>query len=220
MQCCRDGTSAVKVPQPEFGLNEGSRWMRPSLSASCSLHASVRWLVVLVLLLSAAACGDTPPPAPPVASGPYRLDTGDQVRVIIYNQPTLSAAYNVSDNGTISFPMLGQIRARALSVQELQKAIYDGLNNGIFVNPGVSVEVSQYRPFFVVGEVNKPGQYAYSTNLNVLAAVAEAGGFTVRANPKGMTVLRTDNGTRKEWHADRLTDMQPGDVLVVPEQVF
>ena len=153
-------------------------------------------------------------------AGPYRLDAGDVVRVIVYNQQSLSTDYKVGDDGTISLPLIGPVKARALSVQELQKSIYDGLNNGIFVNPGVSVEISQYRPFFVLGEVSKPGQYSYAPGMNVLGAVAVAGGFTVRADNRRMTMIRKIQGSSTEATADPLTELQPGDVIVVREQFF
>jgi len=154
------------------------------------------------------------------ATGPYRLDAGDVVRVIVYNQQSLSTDYKVGDDGTISLPLIGQVKARSLTVQELQKAIYDGLNNGIFVNPGVSVEISQYRPFFVLGEVSKPGQYSYAPGMNVLGAVAVAGGFTVRADNRRMTMIRKVQGSSTEATADPLTELQPGDVIVVREHFF
>jgi protein involved in polysaccharide export with SLBB domain len=157
---------------------------------------------------------------PLIASGAYRLDVGDVVRVIIYNQQSLSTDYKVGDSGTISLPLLGDINAKTLTVQELQKEIYDGLNNGIFVNPGVSVEISQYRPLFVVGEVTKPGQYPYTPGMNVFGAVAVAGGFTIRADARHLTMIRKQQSNSAEISADRLTEVQPGDVIVVHEHFF
>jgi len=170
-------------------------------------------------ILMFAACAPLPPPAP-TSEGPYRLDSGDQVRVIVYNEQSLSTVYAVGDNGMISFPMIGEIKARSLTVEELQKEIKKGLGNGILKDPSVSVEVSQYRPFFIVGEVSKPGEYPYATGLNVLTAIAMAGGYTVRADKDRMTVVRSQEGHPAEWHADRLTDLRPGDVVVVPERFF
>lgn len=157
---------------------------------------------------------------PLIQDGPYRLDTGDVVRVLVYNQTGLSTEYKIGDNGTISLPLLGEVNARGLTAQELQKGIYDGLNNGIFVNPGVSVEVSQYRPFFVVGEVSKPGQYPYTPGMNVLGAVAAAGGFTVRADDRHMTMIRKRQAGQVQASADPLTELQPGDVIMVREHLF
>jgi polysaccharide export outer membrane protein len=163
---------------------------------------------------------ESPVTIPLIQDGPYRLDAGDVVRVIIYNQMSLSTEYKVGDNGMISLPLLGDVKARGLTAQELQKAVYDGLNNGIFVNPGVSVEVSQYRPFFVVGEVSKPGEYPYTPGINVLGAVAAAGGFTVRADKDHMKMVRKHDTGQTEASADPLTEVQPGDVIEVREHLF
>ena len=179
-----------------------------------------RLMVVLCGILVLSGCAGNLPPLPAANDGPYRLDSGDQVRVMVYNEPTLSTVYTVGDGGSISFPMIGEIKARALSVEQLRKAIYDALSNGVFVNPGVSVEISQYRPFFVVGEVSKPGQYPYAAGLNVLTAVAVAGGFTVRADKEHMAVVRTAQGHAAEWGVQQLTELQPGDVVVVRERFF
>ena len=190
--------------------------------------AAIRSMAVTlccVLLLAGCAqvgvgcCADLQPLPPPV-QGPYRLDTGDTVRVIVYNQQSLSTDYVVSDSGTISVPTLGEVRARGLTVQDVQKEIFDGLNSGVLVNPGVSAQLVQYRPIYIVGEVNKPGQYPYTVGLNVLGAVAVAGGYTVRADSRRMSVVRGQMGRSIEWRASPLADVQPGDVVVIHEQFF
>ena len=182
-----------------------------------------RIVFVLFYALLLAACAGREPlqTLPPNADpGPYRLDTGDTVRVLVYNQESLSTEYTVGDNGTISVPTLGEIRARGLTALQLQGAIHNGLNDGILVNPGVSVELSKYRPFYIVGEVNKPGQYPYTPGLNILGAVAVAGGFTIRADRRVVTVVRTQTGKAGEWRADPLADLKPGDVVVIRELYF
>jgi polysaccharide export outer membrane protein len=175
-------------------------------------------LAALCCVLILTAC-TTAPPLPVAEHGPYRLDSGDKVRVIVYREQTLSTEYTVGSNGTIAFPMIGNIKARSRTVQELQAEITEGLKR-VLVEPSVSVEVSEYRPIFVLGEVGKPGQYPYQTRLNVLTAVAMAGGFTVRADEHRMTVVRKSGGKATEWHADRLAELQPGDLVVVPERFF
>lgn len=180
----------------------------------------MRTLVVALCSLVALAGCTSLPPLPPASEGPYRLDTGDHVRVLVYNDASLSADYGVGDDGMISISMIGAIKARSLTVPELQKEIYNRLSHGILVNPGVAVEISQYRPFFIVGEVAKPGTYPYIADLNVLTAVAEAGGFTVRADKQHMTVLRATDGRSAEWQAQPQTGLQPGDVVVVKERFF
>jgi polysaccharide export outer membrane protein len=171
-------------------------------------------------VVALAGCAVVPPPLPAGPAGPYKLDAGDTVRVIVYNQLSLSTDYMVGDDGMISVPTVGEIKAATRTVQELQQDIYNKLNNGILVNPGVSVQLSQSRPIFVIGEVNKPGQYSYQPKLSVLAAVAVAGGYTVRANHKYVSVMRATQDGSGEWSAGPLVSLQPGDIIVVHEQFF
>ena len=179
------------------------------------------WLAGAVACAILAGCTQsTPPPLPNAATGIYRLNTGDIVRVIVYNQQSLSNDFTVGDDGMISFPMVGAVKARGETVPELEKDLYNKLNDGILVKPGVSVQLAQSRPIFVVGEVGKPGQYPYLAKLNVLAAVASAGGFTVRADRSRVTVVRAVKDRPSEWTASLLADLQPGDVVIVREQYF
>jgi polysaccharide export outer membrane protein len=176
--------------------------------------ASVCCLLVLV------ACTQAPPPLPLAAAGPYRLDPGDTVRLIVYNQQSLSTDYVVGNDGMISVPMIGQVKASTRTVQELQQDIYNRLNNGILVNPGVSVELSQARPVSVLGEVNRPGQYPYQSQMSVLGAVAAAGGFTVRADQGYVVISRSAQGQSLQGSAKPLDGVQPGDVIMVHERFF
>jgi polysaccharide export outer membrane protein len=181
------------------------------------MHRVIATLSVLLIL---AGCASPPPPLRNAEDSRYRLDTGDKVRVIVYNEQSLSTDYVVGDNGMISVPMIGDIPARTRTTDELQQAILAELRNGILANPSVSVEIAQFRPFYIVGEVAKPGQYPYTFGLNVLSAVAVAGGFTVRADKNRMTVVRKRDGRSSQWSVNQLTTLNPGDVLVVPELFF
>lgn len=177
-------------------------------------------LGLAILISPLTGCTHAPPPLPGASAGPYRLDTGDVVRVIVYNQQSLSTDYAVGDDGTISVPMVGALNARAQTVEGLQSDLYNKLNDGILVKPGVSVQLAQARPIFVIGEVAKPGQYPYLAKLNVLGAVAVAGGFTVRADQRKVSVMRAVRDRTAEWTAEPLGLLQPGDVIVVHEQFF
>jgi polysaccharide export outer membrane protein len=179
-------------------------------------------MIALCGMLVLTGCAGThPPPLPVSAEAPgYRLDTGDTLRVIVYNEDSLSADFTVGDDGMISIPTLGPIPARGLTVQQVHQQIYAGLNAGVIVDPGLSVELAEYRPFFIVGEVVRPGQYAFKPGLNVLGAVAVAGGFTIRANTREVTIVRTQGGQPGEWSAAPIADLRPGDVVVIREQFF
>jgi polysaccharide biosynthesis/export protein len=176
--------------------------------------------VAACFLVVLAACTQMPPPLPQAAAGPYRLDAGDTVRLIVYNQQSLSTDYIVGNDGNISVPMIGQVRASSRTVQELQQDIYNKLNSGILVNPGVSVELSQARAVSVLGEVNRPGQYPYQAQMNVLGAVAAAGGFTVRADQAYVVITRSAQGQAAQGSAKPLDSVQPGDVVMVHERFF
>jgi polysaccharide export outer membrane protein len=174
-------------------------------------------IIFCCILVTACAQVDLPPLPLPQGTA-YRLDTGDTVRVIVFNQQAFSTDYTVADDGTLSFPILGEIKARTLTVAELKQEIRAGLSNGVLKDPAVSVQLSQYRPFFVIGEVAKPGQYPYMPDLNALGAVAVAGGFSIRADEEHLSVLRkSGSGTATEWAAGPASALAPGDVLIVHE---
>lgn len=184
-----------------------------------NVHFLRRFGVTLSCGLFVAGCANVDlPTLPPSAKVAYRLDTGDTVRVIVYNQQGFSTDYTVADDGTLSFPILGEIKARALTIEELKQEIRAGLVNGVLKDPAVSVQMSQYRPFYIVGEVAKPGQYPYVPDINALGAVAVAGGFSIRADQDHLSVMRkAGGGTAQEWAASPTSEIEPGDVLVVHE---
>lgn len=179
--------------------------------------------MVMLLATVLGACGSggdlRPLPADPV--GIYRLGPGDQVRIITVGEDSLTGEFRVDDSGTIAVPMLGSVRAAGLSPAELGNAVDASLRRkGLLRAPSVSVEVIRYRPIFVLGEVNKPGEFDYQPGMTVLGAVALAGGFTDRAVQRSADVVRTDNDRAREGRANRYTRLQPGDVVTIPERRF
>lgn len=183
----------------------------------------VKLITMLFLGLAVAACAGPGRSLPPIAdapTGPYRLDSGDQVRVIVFGQEELSGEYTVNDSGTISVPLIGTVDARGRTTAELEQEVAGLLAAGLLVNPSVSVEVQAFRPFFILGEVNDPGQYPYVAGMSVLTAVAIGGGFTFRAEEETMTITRTTGDGVAEGRAARDTLVQPGDVVYVYERFF
>lgn len=180
--------------------------------------------VILFALIGLAACaspGSSLPPLPEESVQPYRLDSGDQVRVIVFGQPDLSGEFRVSDSGNIAIPLIGAIQARGRATRELEQAITSTiLANGLLVNPSVSVEVQTYRPFFILGEVRNPGQYPYVNGMTVSTAVAIGGGFTFRAETNYVSITRQVDGRTIEGRAERNTLVRPGDVIYVFERYF
>jgi polysaccharide export outer membrane protein len=179
-------------------------------------------ILVLLALLVVSACGSNVAETVTVPEGePYRLDNGDQLRIIVFGQDTMNAEYTVDGRGFISMPLLNQVEARGRTVEELEQQISQRLSSeGFLVNPSVNVQVLTYRPFFILGQVAHPGQFAFIENMTVLTAVAMAGGFTNRADTDGFTITRKVANKVIEANAQRNTLVKPGDVVYVRERIL
>jgi len=150
----------------------------------------------------------------------YKLGPGDRVHVTVYDETDLSGDFQVDSLGYVRLPLIGQIRAAGCSANQLEGAVSDALLDGYLKNPRVAVEVSTYRPFYILGQVNRPGQYAYVSNMSALDAVALAGGFTDHAVESSLYV-RHENETREhQVAADETVKIRPGDVVRVDQTVF
>lgn len=151
---------------------------------------------------------------------PYRLATGDKVHVIVYGEDDLGGDFDVDGNGYVRLPLIGQVRAGGLSAHELEDRIASLLKDGYLQDPRVSVAVVQYRPFYIIGEVNKPGEYPYVNDMNALNAIALAGGYTEKADGGVLYVRRNGETEEQRLPADQATQIRPGDVVRVPPTLF
>jgi polysaccharide biosynthesis/export protein len=164
-----------------------------------------------------------PPGAPGVPANPYnvyRLDSGDRLRVIVFGQDNLSRVYNVDTSGNVSLPLIGSVRARGLSTVQLGLDIEAELRRKYIKDPKVSVEVDAYRPFFILGEVRKPGQYPYVNAMTVEGAVATAEGYTERAKKRMVRLTRKFGGLMSTVMVPTDYPVQPGDTIYVLERFF
>ncbi|HUW79733.1 MAG TPA: polysaccharide biosynthesis/export family protein [Acidocella sp.] len=178
-------------------------------------------LVLLSGCATLAAPGAGLPPLPPPLNSDYRLGAGDQLTIRIYNQPQLSGSYSVDDSGMIDLPLLGLVRAAGQTADRLAASIASGLQaQKLILNPSVAVEVSTYRPFYILGEVNKPGQYPFRPDMTVLTAISIAGGFTYRAEQAYVGVTRDTGSNPAQYRAPLFALAQPGDVITVYERRF
>jgi polysaccharide export outer membrane protein len=151
----------------------------------------------------------------------YKLGPNDRVRVIVFGQPTLSGEFGVDGNGVLSYPLIGNIPAGGITTASLQQTIRRKLEPEYLINPSVSVEVITRRPFYVIGEVQKPGNYPYVTDMTALNAVAMAGGFTYRARKNDFYIKRLGkDGKMVRVAATSGTLLRPGDTLEVSERYF
>jgi polysaccharide biosynthesis/export protein len=178
-------------------------------------------LFCLSIVLAGCMPGDDLPVLPALADQEYRLGSGDVVRVITYGEDPLTGEFRVGDQGVVALPLIGNIGAAGRTPGELAEAIAAALKKGdLLRKPSVSVEVATYRPIYVLGEVNKPGQYPYQPGMTVVSAAAVAGGFTYRAVEDYASVVRIVDGESVEGKASRQALVQPGDVITVFERRY
>jgi len=178
---------------------------------------------VLAFSLIAAGCsGYHPAPAAfhQAMNKPYVLDAGDSVRITVFEQDGLTNTYAVDQSGYISFPLVGAIATRGLTVQQLERELATKLRNGYLRDPDISVQIERYRPIFVMGEVGAAGQYSFVPGLTVQKAVALAGGFSPRANQETVDVTRSINGKVLTGRVVTSDPLLPGDTLYIRERFF
>jgi polysaccharide export outer membrane protein len=164
------------------------------------------------------ATADTATPVAPLVD--YKLGVADKVRVIVFNEDTLSGEFTVSDSGVLSLPLIGDVKAIGRTPREVIKDIETKLADGYLRQPRVSMDVLTYRPFYILGEVSKPGEYPYSNGLSALNAVARAEGFTYRANKKKIFIKRFGETMEREYKLDSGVTIYPGDTVRVGERYF
>jgi polysaccharide export outer membrane protein len=185
-----------------------------------------------VLALVLAGCQSSPPPvaAPPLtptaAGAPaqdltssYRLGSGDRIRLVVFRHEDLSGEFTLDGAGNFAMPLIGEIQAYNLTTRELEQRIADRLKDGYLVDPQISVEVLNYRPFYILGEVKTPGSYQYVNGMTVLNAVALAGGFTYRAKQSDFLLQRGGSNTQTREVGGE-TAILPGDIVTVQERFF
>jgi polysaccharide export outer membrane protein len=151
---------------------------------------------------------------------PYRLDAGDQLRIIVFGQDDLSNSYLVDQAGIISMPLIGVIPARGRTTAEVEASIAAALRDGYLRSPDVSVEVDRYRPYYAMGEVGAAGQYPYVPGMTVQQAIATAGGFTARADKLSFQVTRSYGGQVETARLTLSDPIWPGDTIYVRERHF
>jgi polysaccharide biosynthesis/export protein len=152
--------------------------------------------------------------------GPYLLDTGDKLRIFVYGQPSLSRLYTVDHAGKISVPLIGHVHARGQTTGGLERTIKSRLGVQYVKDPHVTVDISQNRPFYVLGEVRQAGQFPYVSGMTVQTAIAIAGGFSERANERRVQITRRINGIIEKLEVPVDYVLLPGDTINVHERWF
>ncbi len=186
---------------------------------------------LLVLLPFKPACAAATVAAAPVTTAntdaaiestgsDYKLGVNDKVRVLVYNEVDLSGEFEVNAAGNLSLPLAGDVKAEGRTPGEVTQDIQARLAAGYLKDPRVSLDVLTYRPFYILGEVTKPGEYPYSNGLTVINAVARAEGFTYRANKRKVFIKRAGTGAEQEFVMAPGLQIQPGDTIRIGERYF
>ncbi len=188
-------------------------------------------LALLTMLIGQSACAATTaaPPATPAAvsaaadrTDEYTLSAGDKLRVIVFGEETLTGEYVITSGGNLSFPLIGTLHATDKTVEQLSAALAAALNDGYVNNARVSIQVISFRPFYILGEVNRPGEYPVSTGLTLQQAVASAGGYTYRANRKRAYVKRSNDTEERllDLRSPQPVVVHAGDTIRIAERHF
>ena len=162
----------------------------------------------------------TAPVGPGEVGADYVLGSADKIRITVFGEPSLTGEYFVSSSGKVSLPLAGEVQAAGLTLRDFHDHVVKSLLDGYLKDPKVSLEVLTFRPFYILGEVTKPGQYPYTSGLTVFNAVATAGGFTYRANTRKVLIKRASEPAEHEVQLTAETTISPGDTIRIPERFF
>jgi protein involved in polysaccharide export with SLBB domain len=191
-------------------------------------------LVLSVVLISGCSSSSRPTPveAAAVAGGTatggapledissYRLGPGDALRVNVFRHEDLSGEFTLDGDGYFALPLVGEVLGGGRTARQLENEIEGALKSGGYlVDPQVSIQVLNYRPFYIIGEVNNPGSFEYVNGMTVINAVALAGGFTYRADQDDIVISR-GGSSGPEIEAAPDTEVLPGDIIEVEERFF
>jgi polysaccharide export outer membrane protein len=198
-------------------------------------HRQIATLLGLVLGIGLlGGCSSSPPPMPVEAAATgggaegepladiasYKLGPGDALRITVFRHEDLSGEFSLDGEGNFAMPLVGEIRGGGRTARQLENEVELALKSGGYlVEPQVSIEVLNYRPFYIIGEVNNPGSFEYVNGMTVINAVALAGGFTYRADQDDIVISR-GGSSGPEMQAAPDTKVLPGDIIEVQERFF
>jgi len=204
-------------------------WLVMASGRSSSLHRSrlgglgPRALLAALFVCLGLVWTNAGVQAQPASGGvaAYTLGPNDKLRVNVFGEEDVSGEFEIDGQGFISFKLVGRVNVLGQTVQQTENLLIAKLKDGGYLlNPRVSIEVLNFRPFFILGEVEKRGQYPYVNGMTVANAVAIAGGYTYRAAKARVTVQRFNDPQKREQGAGEDTIVLPGDIIRVPERFF
>lgn len=150
----------------------------------------------------------------------YRLGPGDKIRVDVFGEDNLSGPFTVSSTGALEFPLIGPTQVEGKTVREVAEVIRSRLQGAFLRQPRVTAEVLTYRPFYILGEVSRPGEYPYEAGMTIEKAIATAGGYTFRANQHRALLRHGSDNTARSVDVNSTAWIEPGDTIRIPERFF
>ena len=156
-------------------------------------------------------------PAPPIA---LQIQKGDKIKVTVYGEDSLNGIYDVDPDGYVSLPLAGRVQAAGRTTSELQKFITGKYRSDYLKDPKVSVDIASFRPIYVMGEAEHPGEFSYKSGMNLLNAIAAAGGPTYRASRSTVLLQHAGEDVWKETQMSSAVLLRPGDIIRIPERFF
>lgn len=165
-----------------------------------------------------------PPPSFVAADGEvlqraYRLGVGDKLKVTVFGEENLSGTVEVNAIGQVALPLAGEVPAKGMALDQFRDAVARRLSDGYLKNPKVTVEIVNYRPIYVHGEVRSGGEFAFKPGLKLRDAIAMAGGYTYRANQGHLFIVREGQAEARLPTPNDIAIL-PGDNIRVPERFF
>jgi len=158
-----------------------------------------------------------------ISAAGYRLNAGDTINIRVLGEEDLSLEIEIGESGSITYPLLREVQVRGMTISELETRMTRRLIDEEFlIDPDVSINIVEYRPFYISGEVEEPGSYPFEPGLTLRRAVSLAGGFTERASRTRITILDDDNEEVEAGEGDELLDMpvNPGYTITVNQRFF
>lgn len=208
--------AAAKVQKADHVAKPQAEAVQDKVSHEVSHEVSTKAQIAQAVVPQA----DTPPVTDLRHMTEPTLAVGDKLKITVFGHPDVSGTFEVSADGTIAMPLLGQVTAQGMTVGALDDKITALLDKDYLVNPNVTLEVLGYQPFFILGQVEQPGSYAYQPGLDVRRAVAVARGFTSRANREEIKIIRSAGGKTIEFDAGPEVEVLPGDTIEVRRRWF
>jgi len=203
--------------QPQYALQQQVPQSNPNMVATSPAYNQIP---------SPYAAARAPPPsygapyAAPVMEGGYTLGPGDKIHLTVFGEPDLTSDYTLDGNGNIRLPLGGIVRAAGNTAQSLEAAIYYALVPNYLRNPRLTVDILAYRPVYVVGQVQKPGQFAYVNDMTMMNAIGMAGGFTNQARESSVYVRHEGSPVEEEVPTNVPMLIRPGDTVRVDTTLF